>query len=209
MMNYSLAVHSRVALADSASLNQPAYLLGKEIASKGHILLSPVGLNLSHRAAAGASDKSGLSIGFSPAASLRSHVSDSQLPTDVYDWLYFSNLKQPSLLTALIQSSQALLLIGGVMSNMSELALASDAFLPVGILLDGTNQKNNDLLKYLQNLPIEKQRHIVVHGDPRILLDTILKMLAETYSDISDKLLEKNNQIFNQLIQEVGKDTKE
>ncbi len=208
-MNYSLAVHSRVALADSASLNQPAYLLGKEIASKGHILLSPVDLNLAHRVAAGTSDKAGLSIGFSPAASLRSHVSDLQLPTDVYDWLYFSNLKQVALLAALIQSSQALLLVGGVMSNMSELALASDSFLPVGILLDESNQKNNDLLKYLKSLPVEKQRHIVVHADPRILLDTILKMLTEIYGDLDGKSLDKNNQLFKQLIEGAYKTTDE
>ena len=208
-MNYSLAVHSRVALADSASLSQSAYLLGKEIASKGHVLLSSVDLNLTHRVAAGASDKAGLSIGFSPAASLRSHVSDLQLPTDVYDWLYFSNLKQVALLAALIQSSQALLLVGGVMSNMSELALASDSFLPVGILLDESNQKNNDLLKYLKSLPVEKQRHIVVHADPRILLDTILKMLTEIYGDLDDKSLDKNNQLFKQLIEGAYKITDE
>ena len=205
MMRYSLAVNSRVSLANSASLSQPAYLLGKEVASKGHTLLSPIGLSLNHRVAAGVSDKAGLSIGFSPAASFRYHVTELQLPTDVYDWLYFSNLKNSSLLTALIQSSQALLLVGGVMANITELAIASDALLPVGILLDEANQANNDLLKYLQSLPIEKQRHIVVHKDPKILLSTILRMLKEIYKDVRPKDIEKNDQLFSRLIKDSTK----
>lgn len=205
MIHYSLAVHSRVPLVDSASLSESAYLLGKEIAAKGQTLLSPVGLNLAHRVAAGASDKSGLSIGFSPASGRRDHVSNLQLPTDVYDWLYFSNLKQPSLLATLTQSSQALILVGGVMSNLSELAMASDALLPVGILLDAENQQNNGLLQYLRSLPLEKQRHIVVHQDPKVLLETILKMVVEAHAGLDEEALLKNDRMFIKLLQEAAK----
>ena len=205
MMNYSLAVNSRISLTDAASLKEPAYLLGKQIATKGHTLLSPVGLNLAYRAASGASDKAGLSIGFSPAANFRIHIKELQLPTDVYDWLYFSNLKPAALLSDLIQKSQALILIGGVMANISELALASDSFLPVGILLDGVNQNNNNLLRYLKSLPLEKQHHIVVHKEPQVLLDTVLRMLEDANNDMDEKLLTKNNQFFNQLVDDIAR----
>ena len=203
-MNYSLAINSRVALSKSASLSQPAYSLGKQIAAGGHTALTPAGLNLAYQVAKGAADKSGLSIGFSPAAGLRQHVRDLQLPTDVYDWLYFTCLGPSALLADLIQKSQALILVGAVMANISELALASDASLPVGVLLDGEEQANNDLLQYLQSLPLEKQRHIVVHKDPKVLLDTVVKMLDETYSDLDKPVLEQNNQFFNKLLEEVA-----
>ena len=108
------------------------------------------------------------------------------------------------MLADLIQKSQALILIGGVMGNISELALASDSSLPVGILLDDTEPANNDLLQYLQSLPLEKQRHIVVHKDPKILLDTVLRMLDEAHADLDQPSLDQNNQFFKQLLKEVG-----
>ena len=82
-MNYSLAVNSRIPLSRAASLDEPAYLLGKQIAAAGHATLTPIGLNLAYRTATGAADKSGLSIGFSPASGFRHHVRSLQLPTDV------------------------------------------------------------------------------------------------------------------------------
>ncbi|MYB40413.1 hypothetical protein F4X86_04075 [Candidatus Saccharibacteria bacterium] len=203
-MNYSLAINSRVALSKSASLSRPAYSLGKQIAAAGHTALTPAGLSLAYQVARGAADKSGLSIGFSPAAGLRQHVNSLQLPTDVYDWLHFTGLGPSALLAELIQKSQALVLVGAVMANISELALASDASLPVGVLLDSEEQANNDLLQYLQSLPLEKQRHIVVHKDPKTLLDTVAKMLDEAYADLDQPALEQNNQFFGKLLKEVA-----
>ena len=203
-INYSLAINSRVPLSKAAGLSRPAYLLGKQIASAGHVALTPAGLNLAYRAAKGAADRSGLSIGFSPAAGLRQHVSGLQLPTDAYDWLHFTGLGPSALLADLIQKSQALILVGAVMANISELALASDASLPVGVLLDGEEQANNDLLRYLQSLPLEKQRHIVVHKDPKILLDTVVKMLDEASADLDKPALERNNRFFNELFEDAA-----
>ena len=204
-MGYSLAINSRIPLPDSAGLRESAYLLGKQIAARGHTVVSPAGPGLAYRTAAGATDKAGLSIGFSPATSFRDHVKSLRLPTDVYDWLYFSGLRPAALLADLIQKSQALILVGGIMDNISELAIASDAFLPAGILLDGENEANNGLLQYLQSLPLDKQRHIVVHKDPQVLLDTVVGMLDEARSDIDAAFLEKNNQFFKQVMDNVGK----
>ncbi len=204
-MKYSLAVSSKIPLSDSTDLNRMAYLLGKQIASEGHFLISPVQLSLVYQAAAGVSDKAGLSIGFSPASNLREHSRYLQLPTDVYDWIYCSSLHENALLARLVASSQALILIGGVMANLSELALASESLMPVGVLLDAQNQANNDLLQYLQSLSLEKQKHIVVHKDPQILLNTIIGMLDIAYRDLGTSEITQNNRFFRQLIENAGK----
>ena len=204
-MKYSLAVSSKIPLSDSADLNRAAYLIGKQIASAGHILISPIQLSLVYQAALGASDKAGLSIGFSPASNLREHSRYLQLPTDVYDWIYCSALSSSSLLASMIASSQALILIGGVMANLSELALASESLMPVGVLLDAQNQANNALLQYLQSLPVDKQKHIVVHKDPQILLDTVISILDVAYRDLGAGEIAQNNRFYRQLIENAGK----
>ena len=205
-LKYSLVVSSKIPLAGSAALGRPAYLLGQQIAAKGHVLLTPVQLSLAYRTAVGASDKAGLSIGFSPAANFREHVRELQLPDDVYDWLCFAGRSHPGgLLAGILASSQALILIGGVMANLSELALASEALMPVGILIDAEKPANNDLLQYLQSLPLERQKHIVVHKDPQTLLATVIHMLDAGYDDIKENDLAANGRFFKQLVENGGK----
>ena len=199
-LQYSLAVSSKVPLRESVDLGQQAYVLGQKIATKGHVLLTPVGLNLAYQVAAGMSHKTGLSLGFSPASDLRYHVADFHLPTDVYDWLYFGHRSETALLNELIRSSQALILIGAVLNNMSELAQALDLFLPVGILLDNQQQSNNALLPYLNSLPREKQQRIVVHQQPEVLLDTLCHILEINHKELDEKILNQNNQDFKQLL---------
>lgn len=201
-LKYNLAVSSRVSLQKSANLARQAHLLGQKIAAKGHVLVSPIDLSLAYKVAAGMSHKAGLSIGFSRAANLRYHVVDLQLPTDVYDWIYFSHRTDSALLAEVVSSSQALLLIGAVLENMPELAQALELMLPVGILLDDSQQDNNDLLTYLHSLPLEKQQRIVVHQDPQILLDTLCHMLQTGHKDLDEKLLDLNNRTFKQLLDE-------
>ena len=204
-MKYNLAVSSKIPLAGSAGLSRPAYLLGQRIAASGHKLISPVWPSLVYQVAAGVSDKAGLSIGFSPASSIRQHVRGLCLPDDVYDWLYYAGCNNAELLAAAVRNSQGLILVGGLLDNLSELALAAEILMPTGILIDAENQANNDLLRYLQSLPLEKQKQIVVHKDPGILLDTLLGMLDKVYADCKQSEVAQNNLFFKELIENSGK----
>ena len=201
VLQYSLAVVSKVPLGESDDLSQSAYLLGQEIAQQGQILLTPVGLDLGYRVAAGASSKTGLSIGFSPAHNMRQHVSSLRMPTDVYDWLYYSGQEDVSLLTEMVRSCQAVLFVGGVLDNIAELSQAIERFLPIGILLDTVNESNNDILNYLQALPAERQRQIILHQDPKVLVQTICRMLQSAYADLDTKTIKAGNQLFQDIVE--------
>ena len=201
LKRYSLALSSKVALDAGSNLQPAAGQLGREIARRGHTLLSPVDLSLAYVTAAAVHKRTGLSIGFSPAADLRYHLLEFNLPVDVYDWLYFCNQRQISLLNAVIAQSQGLILIGGVLENITELTQALSRFLPIAILVDDINYHNNDLLKYLNHLPVKQQKQIVLHHDPIVLLDAFDNILDEVYKDLRGKLPAGNNELFKELMQ--------
>ena len=199
---FSIAVSSKVALQEVGSLEQPTRRLGELLAANNYMLLSPINYSLSYAVAKATHDKSGLSIGFSPATNLRYHIVSQGLPTDVYDWIFFAQCQDTELLNMMIGQSQALILVGGVLDNIAELTQALARFLPVAILVDDVNHQNNDLLRYLNGLPVEKQRQIVLHHDPQILLEAFGKILNKAYEDLSDKIKKDNNKLFQKLMKE-------
>ena len=207
MGKFTLVVSSRVHLDQSQNLAQPAYELGQLIA-KEYILLTLSDLNLTYKVAQGTKDKEGLSIGFSPAESLRHHIINKQLPTDVYDWLYYSNLKTHALISDLIHKGQGLILIGATLQNMSELALALEINLPVGVLLDSQEEKNNSLMIYLKTLPLTQQRTIILHHKPDVLLQGLTPMINKNNWDLNEEALLENNQAFKEVFQKITKPPK-
>ena len=205
MGKYSLAVSSKIHLAKAGNLEKPAYALGQQIASLNWTLLSAVQPSLAYKVAQGATDKNGYSIGFSPASNLRDHVLEGRLPTDAYSWIYFSNLKANNLANCLISQAQALILIGATMDDLGEFALALASLIPVAVLLDEVDQANNGLLNYLQALPLEQQRQVIVHQDPKILLNTLQGILDNSQKDCSETACDSTNQLFNQILKDVSR----
>ncbi|MCY3804383.1 MAG: hypothetical protein OXF85_00690 [Candidatus Saccharibacteria bacterium] len=199
-IKYSLAVSSKVPLHSCQHLSRAGFALGQILASQGHALLTEIGFNLAHQVALGMTDKAGLSIGFSPARNLRYHTVELQLPVEGYDWIYYTASKDFPLLAQMISNAQGVILVGGVMDNLVELSLALEIDLPVGILLDETNQDNNTLLNYLRGLPVEQQRRVVIHQDPQILLTAFNKIIAESYQDLDSQLLADNKKLFDQIM---------
>ena len=199
-IKYSVAVSSKVPLHSCQHLGKLSFELGQTLAGAGHTLLTEIGFSVVHQVALGMTDKTGLSIGFSPARNLRYHIRELQLPVDGYDWIYYTAAKDFQLLAQLISKSQGMILVGAVMDNLVELSLALEINLPIGILLDQTNQANNNLLNYLQSLPSEQQRRVVIHHNPQTLLTAFDKMINESYQDLNSRLLADNKELFNQII---------
>src|ERR1700693_4133711 len=66
--------------------------LGKAVAKSGQILTTGATVGLPYYAALGAKKAGGMSIGFSPAASLREHLRKYRLPYECYDFVNFTGL---------------------------------------------------------------------------------------------------------------------
>lgn len=201
MSKYNLAVISQISLAEDDNFSQIAYELGQSIASKNCNLLSPINLNLGYKVAQGASDRAGLSIGFSPALNYRYHVIDNQLPTDVYDWICYNHNQAGILANSLITNAQALIIVGSRSKNMQELSLALNNLMPVAILSIPADENNQALIEYVKALPTSDQQTIIIETEPQTLVELLIKSLDSLYMDLNVDRLNQNNQLFHQLFQ--------
>lgn len=163
-----------------------AYELGAEIASSGHILTTGATVGLPLYAAKGASDASGMSIGFSPAASLREHVKKYRLPIGFYNYINFTGMHYIGRDIHLVQSSDAIITAGGRMGSLHEFATAIEAHMPCGILL-GTGGLADYIPTLLEDMPdLARQAKGLVYydTDPAKLVAKIVAVLDEETKDM-------------------------
>lgn len=113
-----------------------AYELGRQVALQGHVVITGATVGLPDWAAQGAKSVGGMSIGISPAASPKEHIKKYHLPTTAYDFILYTGLHYVGRDALLVQSSDAVLSIGGRMGTVHEFATAIESHVPVGVLKD-------------------------------------------------------------------------
>lgn len=108
---------------------------GAAIAVAGHSLLTGATIGLPNYAAEGYKAAGGkMSLGISPAASKIEHVMKYRLPTLAYDTILFSGLHYVGRDALLIQSSDAVVSIGGRLGTLHEFTIAMETDTPIGFL---------------------------------------------------------------------------
>jgi uncharacterized protein (TIGR00725 family) len=189
-MNYSICVSGAAAgesVDESCGL---AYELGLEIARSGHILTTGATVGLPLYAAKGAIDAGGKSIGFSPAASLREHVRKYRLPIGFYDYVNFTGMHYIGRDIHLVQSSDAVITVGGRMGSLHEFTTALEAHMPCGVLL-GSGGLADAIPNLIKDLELPHGTSIVFDTDPIALVRKVVKILDEMNSDMKmDELKE-------------------
>ena len=98
--------------------------LGAAIAKRGHITITGATVGLPFYAAKGAKDAGGMSIGFSPAASIRDHLRRYRLPFEYFDFINYTGMHYVGRDTHLVQSADAVLTIGGRFGSLHEFLTA-------------------------------------------------------------------------------------
>src|SRR5688572_6051720 len=150
-LRYSICVSGAAAGPTVKSGQGLAKRAGAAIAKSGHILTTGATVGLPYFAALGAKEKKGVSIGFSPASSMREHVLKYRLPYDVFDFINFTGLNYVGRDLYLVQSSSAVITIGGRFGSLHEFTSALEAHKPCGVLLGsgGTADLIPELMKSL------------------------------------------------------------
>jgi uncharacterized protein (TIGR00725 family) len=189
-LRYSICVSGAAAgdtVKKSASL---AERVGEAIGKTGHILTTGATVGLPYFAARGATNVGGMSVGYSPAVSLREHLRKYRLPSDCFDFINFTGMNYVGRDLYLVQSSDAVITIGGRFGSLHEFTSALEDHKPCGVLLGsgGTADQIPELLKVL-NPP---DGHVIIFDDdPERLVAKIIKVVDEKYVDIKEQL--KNN----------------
>jgi len=187
-LKYSICVSGAAAgetMKESAAL---AEAIGAEIAKSGHIITTGATVGLPYAAARGAKRAGGMSIGFSPASSLREHLRKYRLPHDVFDFINFTGLNYVGRDLYLVQSSDAVITVGGRFGSLHEFTSALEDRKPCGVLLGsgGTADIIPDLVDALHEPALA---HLIIYEtDPAKLVEKMVKILDEKNADIHDQL---------------------
>ncbi len=193
-MKYSICISGAAA---GESVDQScglAYELGMHVAKEGHVITTGATVGLPLYAARGAKDAGGMSIGFSPAASLRDHVHRYRLPIGYFDYVNFTGMNYIGRDIHLVLSSEALITVGGRMGSLHEFTTALEAHMPCGVLLGSGGLADHipDLLKELEE---PKGSRIVFDTDPERLVKKIVEILDEENKDLDLDTLQKQWQV--------------
>ncbi len=99
---------------------EAAYIIGTQIAREGAALITGGTTGIPYKAAQGAKDIGGLSIGISPAIDREEHVKKFKKPTDAYDVLIFTGMGYSGRNPINIRTSDGVIYIGGEAGTLNE-----------------------------------------------------------------------------------------
>jgi uncharacterized protein (TIGR00725 family) len=159
-----------------------AYELGVAIAKRGHTITTGATVGLPLYAAKGAMDAGGMSIGFSPASSLREHTKKYRLPIGLFDYVNFTGMNYIGRDIHLVQSSDAVITVGGRMGSLHEFTTAIEAHMPCGVLL-GSGGLADVIPELLEKLEEPAGSIIIFDTDPDRLVkkDIHVSKIAEEW----------------------------
>lgn len=185
-LRYSICVSGAAAGETIAKSGALAMQLGEAIAKSGNILTTGATVGLPYYAAYGATQAKGMSIGFSPASSLREHLLKYRLPQDVFDFINFTGLNYVGRDLYLIQSSDAIITVGGRFGSLHEFTSALEDRKPCGVLLGSGGTA--DLIPKLMETLHPPEHHIVYDHDPAQLVEKVIAILDEKNADIRKQI---------------------
>ena len=157
--------------------------LGAAIAKKGHILTTGATVGLPYHAARGAKLQGGVSIGFSPASSLREHLRKYRLPHTYFDFINFTGLNYVGRDQYLVQSSDAVITVGGRFGSLHEFTTALEAGKPCGILT-GSGGTADIIPQLMEMLEPPYHSQVIYDENPEKLVDRLVDILDIEYEDI-------------------------
>ncbi|HEU4967112.1 MAG TPA: hypothetical protein VFT53_06610 [Candidatus Saccharimonadales bacterium] len=186
-LRYSICVSGAAAGKTVTESHDKARAVGTAIAAEGHIVTTGATVGLPYYAAYGAKQAGGVSIGFSPATSLREHMRKYRLPHDVFDFINFTGLSYVGRDLYLVQSSDAVITVGGRFGSLHEFTSALEAHKPCGVLIGsgGTADLIPDLMKTLE--PPDGDL-VIYDADPKQLVHRLVALLDKKYADIKEDL---------------------
>lgn len=187
MSKYQICVSGAAAGETVEKSQKLAFELGAAIAKRGHTLITGATLGLPQAAAKGAKAHKGLSVGFSPAASLREHVNSYRLPTKEFDYINFTGMEYVGRDVHLVRSCDAVITIGGRMGSLHEFSTAIESRKVCGVLL-GSGGLADFIPVLTQSIVTPNGDAIIYDTSPERLVDWIIAALDKKYADFKHEI---------------------
>ena len=191
-LQYAICV-SGAASGDTVEMAKSlAERLGAAIAKRGHITITGATVGLPYYAAKGAKENGGMSIGFSPAASVRDHLRRYRLPVEYFDFINYTGMNYVGRDTHLVQSADAIVTVGGRFGSLHEFVTAIELKTPCGVLM-GSNGTADAIPELLKVLEPPRDTHVLFDDNPENLIAKIVDLLDESYRDIKIELAKQEH----------------
>ncbi len=156
---------------------------GRAIAKAGHSIMTGATIGLPNYAAEGyKSAKGSMSVGISPAASKIEHIRKYRLPTEAYDTILYTGLHYVGRDALLINSSDAVVSIGGRIGTLHEFTIAMETNTPIGFL-QGAGGISGEIMDILHAAGQTKSDNVVFSDDPVDLIKQLTELLNERNGD--------------------------
>jgi uncharacterized protein (TIGR00725 family) len=182
-LRYSLCVSGAASGDTVENAHDLARRLGAEIARTGNVLTTGATIGLPYYAAWGAKQAGGMSIGFSPAASFREHSHKYHLPTKYFDFINFTGMNYVGRDLYLVQSSDAIITVGGRFGSLHEFTSALENRKPCGILI-GSGGTADEIPKLMEVLEPPHGSLVITDDNPERLVERVLAALDERHKDL-------------------------
>ncbi|HYW91691.1 MAG TPA: YHS domain-containing protein [Gammaproteobacteria bacterium] len=153
---------------------ESAYALGQETARRGFILVTGACPGLPYESARGHWDSNGLSIGISPALSLREHLQKYDSPIDVFDMLVYTGSGLMGREVTNIHSSDMVVIVGGQSGTLGEFAIAFDEGKLIGVL-SSTGGITGLIPDLVQHMTKPTGAHVLFDDDADNLVDRMVQ----------------------------------
>lgn len=188
-MKYSICVSGAASGKTVEASDELAEAVGRAIAKSGHILTTGATVGLPYHAAKAAKAAKGMSIGFSPASSLREHLYKYRLPVEVFDFVNFTGMHYVGRDIHLVQSSDAVITVGGRFGSLHEFTTAIESRMPCGVLI-GSGGTADVIPILMETLEPPSRKYVIFDDDPERLVKKVIAMLDEETKDIdmTDKI---------------------
>jgi uncharacterized protein (TIGR00725 family) len=182
MSKYQICVSGAAAGETVETSHLLAYALGAAIAKAGHTLTTGATVGLPEYAARGAKDNGGLSVGFSPASSIREHVKSYRLPVKEFDYINFTSMDYVGRDVYLVRSSDALITVGGRMGSLHEFVTALESHKFCAVLL-GSGGLADFIPTIMDRLPAPDDAEVIYDTDPERIVKQVIEHLDKEYGD--------------------------
>lgn len=194
-LQYSICVSGAASGPTIKTSWDEAEAIGKAIAKAGHVLTTGATVGLPYYAAKGAKEGGGMSIGFSPASSIREHLKKYRLPYEYFDFINFTGMNYVGRDLYLVQSSDAVITVGGRFGSLHEFTSALEAGRPCGVLL-GSGGTADMIPTLIDALDKRFEDMIVYDTDSEKLVEKIVRVLDRDLKDVHQNLRHHDNAWF-------------
>jgi predicted Rossmann-fold nucleotide-binding protein len=180
-----IAVYGSAKGEISEEVREKARIIGREIAKRGHTLITGACPGLPYEANLAAYKAGGKTIGFSPAGNLQEHINRFGFPTEGFSELKFISqhfpyadnniacLRERNIYSA--TENDAAVIITGAWGTLNEFEICRFMGKPIGVLA-GTKGLADFVDKISREFDDVKSLRIIYYGNPVLLLDRLEKL---------------------------------